>query len=98
MVDLYGEAVQCNITIGDLYRKKHDTFKMRLFQMFERAGMDVEVEVFNLFAGSILQEGLSRMEIKSQQSIVPDMRMELKLGSLGRVHGIVFIFVLWTSE
>ena len=48
MVDLYGEAVQCNITIGDLYRKKHDTFKMRLFQMFERAGMDVEVEVLRV--------------------------------------------------
>ena len=38
VVDLYGEAVQCNITIGDLYRKKHDTFKMRLFQMFGKIG------------------------------------------------------------
>ena len=25
-------------------------------------------------------------------------RVKLKLGSLGRVHGIVFVFVLWTSE
>ena len=57
------------------------------------------MEVFNLFVGSIPQEGLSRMERdRKVQSIVPDMRMELKLGSLGRVHGIVFVFVLWTSE
>ena len=69
MVNPYGEAVHCNITTGDHYRKKHDTFKMRLFQMFEWAGMDAEVEVFNLFVGSIPQEGLSRMETKSQSPV-----------------------------
>ena len=138
--------------------------------MCQWAGMDAEVEVFNLFAGSIPQEGLNRMERgRKIQSIVPDMRItipeegnlvprlheikmisssktnytihregqeaaravdkragelnaeyqaktkhmdqtycgtppdtigrvKLKLGSLGRVHGIVFVFVLWTSE
>ena len=94
MVDLYGEAVQCNITTGDLYRRKHDTFKMRLFQMFEWAGMDAEVEVFNLFAGSILQEGLSRMERgRKVQSIVPDMRISIpEEGNLvPRLHEIKMI-------
>ena len=78
VVDLYGEAVQCTITTGDHYRKRHDAFKMRLFQMCQWAGMDAEVEVFNLFAGSIPQEGLSRMERgRKVQSIVPDMRISI---------------------
>ena len=33
VVDLFGEAVQSTITTGDHYRKRHDTYKMRLFQM-----------------------------------------------------------------
>ena len=42
------------------------------------AGLDCEVEVFNLFAGSIPQEGLSRMERgRKLQSIVPDLRISL---------------------
>ena len=62
--------------------------------MFERAGMDAEVEVFNLFAGSILQEGLSRMERgRKVQSIVPDMRISIpEEGNLvPRLHEIKMI-------
>ena len=94
MVDLYGEAVQCNITNGDHYRKRHDAFKMRLFQMCQWAGMDAEVEVFNLFAGSIPQEGLNRMERgRKIQSIVPDMRITIpEEGNLvPRLHEIKII-------
>ena len=94
MVDLYGEAVQCNITTGDHYRKRHDAFKMRLFQMCQWAGMDAEVEVFNLFAGSIPQEGLNRMERgRKIQSIVPDMRITIpEEGNLvPRLHEIKII-------
>ena len=51
---------------------------MRLFQMCQWAGLEAEVEVFNLFAGSIPQEGLSRMERgRKVQSIVPDMRISI---------------------
>ena len=51
---------------------------MRLLQMCQWAGVDAEVEVFNLFAGSILQEGPRRMERERKvQSIVPDMRISL---------------------
>jgi len=58
------------------YRKRHDSYKMRLLQLCQWAGVDAEVEVFNLFAGSIPQEGLSRMERgRKVQSIVPDMRI-----------------------
>ena len=78
VVNLFGEAVQSTITTGDHYRKRHDAYKMRLFQMCQWAGLEAEVEVFNLFAGSILQEGLSRMERgRKVQSIVPDMRISI---------------------
>ena len=78
VVDLFGEAVQSTITTGDHYRKRHDAYKMRLFQMCQWAGLEAEVEVFNLLAGSIPQEGLSRMERgRKVQSIVPDMRISI---------------------
>ena len=78
MVDLFGEAVQSTITTGDHYRKRHDAFKMRLHQMCQWAGLEAEVEVFNLFAGRIPQEGLSRMERgRKVQSIVPDMMISV---------------------
>ena len=51
---------------------------MKLFQMCQWTGLDVEVEVFNLFSGSIPQQGLSRMERgRKLQSIVPDLRITL---------------------
>ena len=56
--------------------------------------MDAEVEVFNLFAGSIPQEGLSRMERgRKVQSIVPDMRITIpEEGNLvPRLHEIKLI-------
>ena len=78
VVDLYGEALQCTVTTGDHFRKRHDAFKMKLLRMCQWAGLDAEVEVFNLFAGSIPQEGLSRMERgRKVQSIVPDMRISI---------------------
>ena len=78
VVDLFGETVQSTITTGDHYRKRHDAYKMRLFQMCQWAGLEAEVEVFNLFAASIPQEGLSRMERgRKVQSIVPDMRISI---------------------
>ena len=55
MVDLFGEAVQSTITTGDHYRKRHDAFKMRLFQMCQWAGLEAEVEVFNLLAGDTIE-------------------------------------------
>lgn len=94
VVDLYGESVLCTITAGDHYRKRHDSYKMRLLQLCQWAGVDAEVEVFNLFAGSIPQEGLSRMERgRKVQSIVPDMRISIpEEGNLAkRLHEIKII-------
>ena len=39
VVDLFGETVQSTITTGDHYRKRHDAYKMRLFQMCQWAGL-----------------------------------------------------------
>ena len=94
MVDLFGESVLCTITTGDHYWKRHDSYKMRLFQICQWARVDAEVEVFNLFAGSIPQEGLSRIERgKKVQSIVPDMRVSIpEEGNLvRRLHEIKLI-------
>ena len=78
VVDVFGETVSSTITTGDHYRKRHDAFKMRLFQLCQWAGLETEVEIFNLFAASIPQEGLSRMERgRKVQSIVPDMRISI---------------------
>ena len=52
--------------------------KMRLLRMCQWAGLEAEVEVFNLFSASIPQEGLNRMERgRKRQSIVPDMRITI---------------------
>ena len=51
MVNIFGKAVQSTITTGDHYRKRHDAYKMQLFQMYQWAGLEAEVEVFNLLAG-----------------------------------------------
>ena len=67
---------------------------MKLLQMCQWAGVDAEVEVFNLFAGSIPQQGLSRMERgRKVQSIVPDMRIAIQEeGNLvKRLHEIKLI-------
>ena len=78
VVDLYGEVVQATALPGDHWRKRHDKFKMMVHRLCVWAGLDCEVEVFNLFAGSIPQEGLSRMERgRKIQSIVPDLRISL---------------------
>ena len=94
VVDPFGETVQSTITTGDHYRKRHDAFKMRLFQMCLWAGLDAEVEIFNLFAASIPQEGLNRMERgRKVQSIVPDMRITIPVeGNLvPRLHELKII-------
>ena len=78
VVDLYGDTVQSAALCGDHYRKRHDLYKIRLYQLCQWAGLTVDMEVFNLFAGSIPQEGLSRMERgRKVQSIVPDLRISI---------------------
>ena len=75
-------------------QERHDSYTMRLLQMCQWAGVDAEVEVFNLFAGSIPQEGLRRMERgRNDQLIVPDMGISIsEEGNLvKRLHEIKLI-------
>ena len=78
VVDLYGDVVQSTPLPGNHWRKRHDKSKMLLQRLCLWGGLDCDVEVFNLFAGVIPQEGLSRMEKgRKLQSIVPDLRISL---------------------
>ena len=80
VVDLYGDTVQSAQLPGDHWRRRHDRIKIRLYQLCQWAGVPCEMEVFNLFAGSIPQEGLNRMERgRKVQSIVPDLRITLEV-------------------
>ena len=79
-VDLYGDVVQSASLPGDHFRKRHDRCKMKIFRTCQWAGLESEVEVFNLFSASIPQEGLSRMERgRKIQSIVPDLRITIPI-------------------
>ena len=94
VVDLYGEAVQAAALPGDHWRKRHDKYKMMVQRLCVWAGLDCEVKVFNLFAGSIPQEGLNRMERgRKLQSIVPDLRISLPMegNMVPRLHEIKMI-------
>ena len=74
---------------------------MRLLQMCQWAGVDAEVEVFNLFAGSILLEGLRKMERgRKVQSIIPDMRISLsEEGNLvKRLHKIKLKIAIYCPQ
>ena len=79
---------------GTTGRKRHDKYKMMVQRLCVWAGLDCEVEVFNLFAGSIPQEGLNRMERgRKLQSIVPDLRISLPMegNMVPRLHEIKMI-------
>ena len=79
-VDLYGDVVQSASLPGDHFRKRHDRCKMKIYRTCLWAGLEAEVEVFNLFSSSIPQEGLSRMERgRKIQSIVPDLRITIPI-------------------
>ena len=80
VVVLYGDQVQSTALPGDHWRTRHDRVKIQIFRLCQWAGLPCQMEVFNLFAGSIPQAGLSRMERgKKIQSIVPDLRISLQV-------------------
>ena len=62
VVDKYGDSIQSATLPGDHFRGRHDGMKIGIFQMSKWAGLPCEMEVFNLFAGSIPQAGLRRGE------------------------------------
>ena len=61
-VDKFGDVVMAAALAGDGWRRRHDEVKMKLLGLLRWAGVQVDCEVFNIFAGLIPQQGLSRME------------------------------------
>ena len=77
-VDKYGDSVMAATLAGDGWRRRHDAIKMRLFGLLRWAGIEVDCEVFNIFAGLIPQQGLSRLEQgRKRQGLVPDFRLRV---------------------
>ena len=66
---------------GGGWRVKHDSLKLWLRKLLLWAGIPVVCEVFNLFASSIPQAGLSRIERgRKRQGLVPDFKLQGERG------------------
>ena len=86
-IDQYGDNLQATNLVGDHWRKRHDSLVQLTYQMCLWGGVNVEMEVFNLFSGAVRQEGLSRLERAEQrQGLVPDLRITVP-PLLGRHRG-----------
>ena len=89
-VDKYGDVVMAAALQGDGWRRRHDCIKMRLFGLLRWAGIEVDLEVFNIFSGLIPQQGLSRLEQgRKRQGLVPDFRLRVPGGNGGGTHELV---------
>jgi hypothetical protein len=72
------EVPRCGVTA----RVKHDSLKLWLRKLLLWAGIPVVCEVFNLFASSIPQAGLSRIEQgRKIQGLVPDYKLQGEQGA-----------------
>ena len=61
---------------GDGLRTRHDAVKLKIKGLLGWAGIPAVCEVFNLFASSIPQAGLSRIERgRRRQGLVPDFKL-----------------------
>ena len=75
-VDEYGDAIQATALTGDHWRQRHNNLLQLLSRMCTWAGVQCELEVFNLFSAGLRQEGLSRLErYQQRQGLVPDIRV-----------------------
>ena len=88
VVDRYGDNVVSQTLAGNGYRKRHDGVKQKMLGLMRWAGLDVECEVFNVFARYIPQQGLSRLERgRKRQGMVPDFALRLP-AELAQVIGV----------
>ena len=69
------------IMSGDGWRRRHNGMKLLLRRLLIWAGIPVVCEVFNLFARSVPQEGLNRIEQgRRRQGLVPDFKIPAEEG------------------
>ena len=77
-LDEYGDNIQSCPLPGDHWRIRHNLILHLLRKFCVWAGLPVELEVFNLFAGLVKQDGLSGVEkARQRQALVPDMRITM---------------------
>ena len=63
---------------GDGWSRRHDDVKEKIFALLRWAGLEVQCEVFNPFAGLIPQQGLSRFERgRKRQGMVADFMVRM---------------------
>ena len=78
-VDVWGDRVQAQTGLtGDTYRQKHDTVKLKLYNLAKECRLPASCEVFSVFSPCIPQRGLARIERgRQRQSMVPDFKFEM---------------------
>ena len=87
-VDLYGDNVVGQKLCGDGWRRRHDEVKEKILSLLKWAGVGVQCEVFNLFAGLIPQQGLARIERgRKRQGMVADFMVEMPGDSAAAAGG-----------
>ena len=80
-VDINGDNIQATCLPGDHWPQRNDQIKHVIGRLCKWAGVPCELEVFNLFAGLIPQEGLTRIDgHKQRQAMVPDMKITVTVG------------------
>ena len=96
VVDIWGDKVQSIVLPGDHFRSKHDSVKMKVFNLANECRVPVNCEVFGCFSSCIPQQGLSRLERgRQRQSMVPDFKFQLPtpqgvVASLAELKTITF--------
>jgi hypothetical protein len=84
-IDKYGDKVQATAMKGDHWRSRHDAMLHMLHRTCQWAGLQSTIEVFNLFAGEVRQEGLSRAESnRTLQAMVPDLAITMPAVGVAR--------------
>ena len=77
----WGDNIANAAMAGDGWRKRHDSMKLLIRRLLVWSGTPVDCEVFNLFASSIPQDGLNRLEGgRRRQGLVPDFRVPAEEG------------------
>ena len=83
-LDKYGDNAAGQTLAGDGFRTRHDEMKRELLSLMRWAGLGVQCEVFNLFAGLIPQQGLARLERgRKRQGMVADFMVKLPGEAVG---------------
>ena len=96
VVDLWGDKVQSINLPGDHFRTKHDSIKMKLYNLALECRVPVTCKVFGCFSPCIPQQGLARIgRGRQRQSMVPDFKFNLstplgQTASLAELKTIAF--------